>query len=248
MKKSKSSGILAGLALICAGSCALANGFRNPPAGAEALARGGAKIAQVDDPSAVEHNPAAMTELKKPEAMAALTVINTHTDFDSPMGSASTRDSWKYLPNLFAVLPFENHPMAFGLGVTTPFGQSTVWNKDGAFRYTAPYSAELTVINVNPALAVKLNDQFSVAAGLDVFMSRLDIKQVMPWSMLTGVRMPDGTAHLEGDGAGVGANAAVMIIPPRPRRLPLLSGLPSRWTTRGPVSSTGFPQAHRRWG
>lgn len=241
MKKSKSSGWLVGVSLMCAGSCVWANGFRNPPAGAEALARGGAKIAQADDPSAVEHNPAAMTELKKPEAMAALTIINTHTDFESPMGSASTRDSWKYLPNLFAVLPSENNSLAFGLGVTTPFGQSTVWNQDGAFRYTAPYSAELTVINVNPALALKVNDQFSVAAGLDVYLSRLDIKQIMPWSMLTGVRMPDGTVHLEGDGAGVGANAAVMYHPTKAQSLALTVRSPVKVDYSGSSEFEGFP-------
>lgn len=173
--------------------------------------------------------------------MAAVTVINSSTDFHSPMGSATTSDSWKYLPDLFAVLPSDSRNLAFGLGVTTPFGQSTVWNEDGAFRYTAPYSAELTLVNVNPALAYKVNEQFSVAAGLDVYLARLDIKQVVPWSMVTGVKMPDGTAHLQGDGAGVGANAAVTYHPTKAQSIALTCRSPVTVDFSGTSEFDGFP-------
>lgn len=198
-----------GCFLVLAGTMAWANGFRNPPAGGEAFGRVGGKVAQIEDASAVEHNPANLTGIKAAGVMGAVTIINTGTDFHSPMGEARTKDDWKFLPNLFAVLPSTHSDYVFGMGITTPFGQSTVWEKEGVFRYTAPYSAELTVINVNPTLAVKLDDRISVAAGLDVFMSRLDIKQMLPWSQLTGGAVPDGTAHLQGDGAGVGGNAAI---------------------------------------
>ena len=210
-----------GVALVCITSVTLANGFRNPPAGSEALGRVGGKIAQADDASAVEHNPANLADIKEAQVMASATIIDTSTKFHSPMGSASTEDSWKFLPNLFAVLPSSDHDFTAGLGVTTPFGQSTVWDKDGAFRYTAPYSAELTVVNVNPTLAAKLGDKVSVAAGLDVYMSRLDMKQVMPWSVLTKGAMPDGTAHLQGDGEGVGGNAAITYHPTKAQSLAL---------------------------
>ena len=190
-------------------STMLASGFRNPPAGADALGRTGGKIALSDGVSSVEHNPANMVEIEKASAGVSLTVINTGTEFTSPFGSATTEDEWKYLPNVFGVLPSENHQYAVGLGVTTPFGQSTVWDQSGAFHYTAPYSAELIVVNVNPSIAVKLCDAVSVAAGLDVYMTQLELKQAIPWSYLTGLALPDGVAHLKGDGQGVGGNAAI---------------------------------------
>jgi len=221
MKQDKRMQWALGLLLACSGSYAMANGLRNPPAGAEALGRAGGNIAQVDDASAVEHNPANMTEIKEAQVMGAATIINTSTEFKSPMGTAKTEDPWKILPSIFAVLPSSNHNFTAGLGISTPFGQSTVWDKTGAFRYAAPYSAELTVINVNPSIATKLGDKVSVAAGLDVYLSRLDIKQVLPWSLMTRGALPDGTAHLQGDGAGVGGNAAITVHPTKAQSLAL---------------------------
>lgn len=241
MKMKDYVGLMIGLTVACTGSWVWANGFRNPPAGAEALGRVGGKIAQVDDASAVEHNPANLTEIHEPDVMVSMTLINTGTDFHSPMGSASTKDNWIFLPDIFAVLPLENDRFTAGVGVTTPFGQSTVWNQDGAFRYTAPYSAELTVVNVNPSLAAKLSDTISVAAGLDVYFSQLDIKQVMPWSMLTGVAMPDGSAHLHGEGAGAGGNAAITYRPTKAQSIALTYRSPVTVDYKGDSDFSGFP-------
>lgn len=248
MNKTRYMGMIVGVIVASTSSWVLANGFRNPPAGAEALGRVGGKIAQVDDASAVEHNPANITEIKDPEVMVSLTLINTGTDYHSPAGAASTRDDWKYLPDIFAVLPTENPMFTAGLGVTTPFGQSTVWNKDGAFRYSAPYSAELTLINVNPTLAAKLGEQVSVAAGVDVYMSQLDMKQVMPWSMLTGVAMPDGTAHLKGEGAGVGGNAAITYHPTKKQSIALTYRSPVKVDYEGDSDFSGFPAGAQAMG
>lgn len=248
MKRTNWVGLVVGMAVAGTASWGLANGFRNPPAGAEALGRVGGKIAQVDDPSAVEHNPANLTELKKSEVMASMTVINTGTDFHAPGRSASTEDEWKYLPDVFAVVPLKNERFTVGLGVTTPFGQSTVWNQEGALRYVAPYSAELTVLNVNPAIAAKLSDKLSVAAGVDVYLSRLDIKQVLPWSMLTGVPMPDGTARLKGDGAGVGGNAAMTYRPTKGQSIALTVRSPVTVDYSGDAEFSGMPVGARALG
>jgi long-chain fatty acid transport protein len=203
------------------------------------MGRVGGKIVQVDDASAVEHNPANLAEIKEAQVLGSVTVIDTWTDFHAPQGSASTEDSWKFLPNLFVALPSSNHNFTAGLGITTPFGQSTVWDKDGAFRYLAPYSAELTVINVNPSIATKLSDQVSVAVGLDVYLSRLDIKQVLPWSLLTGGALPDGTAHLQGEGAGVGGNAAVTYRPTKAQAFALTYRSPVKVDYDGDAEFSG---------
>lgn len=239
MNQDRSWGWILGLSLIMAGTCTMANGFRNPPAGAEALGRVGGKIAQIDDASAVEHNPANLTGIQEVQVLGAVTIIDTSTKFNSPMGTAVTEDSWKLLPNLFVALPSSNHNFTAGLGITTPFGQSTVWDKSSAFRYSAPYSAELTVINVNPTVATKLSDQISVAVGLDVYMSRLDMKQVLPWSLLTGGAMPDGTAHLQGDGTGLGGNAAVTYRPTKAQTLALTYRSPVKVDYEGDSEFSG---------
>lgn len=189
-----------------------ANGFRNPPEGAAALGRGGGKVALTDDASSISHNPAALTGLSEPQAEAALTILRSKADFESPLGlTDETEDPWKLLPNLYAAWPFEEQGIVAGIGVTTPFGQSTEWDKDGIFRYSAPYFAELRVVDVNPTIALKLNDKLSLGLGADVYVSDFTLKQVYRWSAATGVAAaPDGEARFEADGQGFGINAGLL--------------------------------------
>lgn len=198
---------------------AFGEGFRNPPDGAAALGRVGGKIALAEDPSALSHNPANLTLIEEPQAMAALTVLKTEAEFTSPLGfSAKTEDDWKYLPNLYVVSPMGNDSAVLGIGVTTPFGQSTEWDEQGGLRYLAPYHAELRVANVNPTLAWKLGENFSVAAGFDAFWSDLSIKQVLPSGSPV---LPDVVQELDVDGEGFGGNAALTWMPTKRQRLAL---------------------------
>ncbi len=191
---------------------AVASGFRNPPEGAAALALGGGKVALTEDASVVSHNPASLADFKQNQILPTVTFIHTETEFTSPVGAAETDDPWKVLPNLYVAWPIKDSRYVAGLGVTTPYGQSTKWDEDGAFRYSAPYSAELTVVNVNPTLAARVNERVAVGVGADVYWSQVSLKQRMPWSMLTGSPLSaDGVIHAEGEGMAVGANAAVSV-------------------------------------
>lgn len=230
------------LFVVAAGMTSYANGFRNPPEGAAAVGRVGGKIALAEDVSSISHNPANLTELKKPEAQVSVTMINTETEYGSLIGESKTEDPWKYLPNVFMAVPIENTRYTAGIGVTTPFGQSTVWDKESVFRYSAPYFAEMKVINLNPALAAKVNDKLSVAAGADLYWSRLDLKQVFPWRMVTGnALLQDGEIHMQGSGVGVGANAA-MTLRPAPRHIVALTcRSPVTVDYDGETDFSGFP-------
>ena len=97
-----------------------------------------------------------------------------------------------------------------GLGITTPYGQSTEWEQNGPFAFTAPYLAELRTINIRPVLAYQVNPTLSIAAGPDFMYSDLNFKQLFPWSAVTGnpAEAP-GNMRLEGDGLGVGGTVAL---------------------------------------
>lgn len=228
--------------VVCLGSAALGNGFRNPPEGAAALGHSGGKLVLTEDASAISQNPANLTKLNKTEAEVAVTLVDTKTDYSSPFGSASTDDPWKVLPNLFVATPFDNGNYVAGLGVTTPFGQSMVWDTDGAFRYTAPYFTEMKLVNVNPTLAAKLGDRLSVGVGADVYGSQLDMKQVIPWSMVTGNRLsPDGVVHLQGQGQGIGGNAAIQFSPLAGHTVALTYRSPVKVDYEGDADISAFP-------
>ena len=192
------------------GGTAAANGFRNPPETALGLARDGGKIAAVKDASAMAVNPANIAGIEQPDLIASLTLIHTESEFDSAFGSAKTDDPWKTLPNLFFAFPIEPGRMALGVGLTTPFGQSTVWKKDSILRYSAPYEAELTVVNVNPTFAIRVNERSAIGIGLNVFSGELKFRQFLPWSQVVGnPAAPDGLMKFDADGSGVGVNVGV---------------------------------------
>lgn len=204
--------VIAALALASATFSSSANGFRNPPETAEALARDGGKLTAIDDASSMAVNPANLTEVKEPEAIVSLTLIHAETDYDSLVGSATTDDPWKALPNAFFAFPIDPGKLTAGVALTTPFGQSTVWEKDSVLRYSVPYFAEVQLVNINPSVAYKINDRIAIGGGVDVYNSELNLKQYVPWSQVVGnPAAPDGEMKFEGDGSGVGWNAGIRL-------------------------------------
>lgn len=185
-----------------------AEGFRNPPAGAFGLGRAGGRIAQIDEASAVTHNPANLVELKEAEFSFASTIVYIQADYESPGGlSARTRDPWKALPGIFASFPIKDDRFAVGLGVTAPYGISNEWEPNGPFRYTAPHFTELKTINANPSVSLRLADNLTAGAGVDVMWSQLDLRQFYPWALVTqNPADADGLAKGKGDGVGLGGN------------------------------------------
>jgi len=180
-----------------------ANAFRNPPGSASALGVDGAKSVMVDDASAVSVNPANLSDLKTPTATASLTLIKTDVGFNSPLGfSADTRNTLKMLPDLYVATPLGEGAFVFGLGISTPYGQSVEWAKES----TLPYFSEMILVDIAPTLATRLSDSLSVGVGLDLYISQLHLKQLMPWAMVTGnPASPPGEVNLKGRGMAAGA-------------------------------------------
>lgn len=202
------------LALLIAvgGTESRANGFRNPPEGAHALGRTGGKIAHINDATAVSHNPANLVDVTQPEVALSVTLIDSEVKYTSPLGAkAKTDNDMAVLPNLHAAWPLGEGEWVAGVGVTTPYGQHTKWKRDSVFRYSAPYFAELSVLNINPSIATRLGERVAVGAGISVYYSELEIRQDVPWSFLLGapVPMPDGQVRAIGDGVAVGANIGI---------------------------------------
>ncbi len=189
-----------------------ADGFRNPPEGPAALGKAGVKSVFVEDPSAISHNPATLSGLEKPEVMASLTLAYSEADFDAPMrGSAETRSPAKFLPNLYVAWPVRDGSMTAGIGITTPYGQSTVWEEEGALQYAAPYYAEMALIDINPMIAFPVSENLHLAIGLNLYWSELEQRQDIPWVAFTlDPTTPDGTLEAEGDGLGFGANLGLL--------------------------------------
>ena len=240
------------VALVAAGLAAgllpaVAEGFRNPPEGGATLGRAGDNIAQDADASAVARNPANLVLLPAAQVQAGVDLIHSKVKFTSALSGQTdqTEDPWKFLPYAFAVMPLRQN-LALGLGVDVPYGQSTVWSKDGQFRYTAPTFAELRVMNINPALSAKLGDHLCVGLGADIYVSDLELRQYLAWSQVAGPGAPDGLEKITGSGTGLGGNAALTWLVTADQRLALTYRSPVKVQYDGHLEVDNIPALMQR--
>ncbi|MBN1558395.1 MAG: outer membrane protein transport protein [Lentisphaerae bacterium] len=198
--------------LVTLTAVAWADGFRNPPEGAAVLGRAGMRLTEINDASAVVHNPAGLMDLDKAEVMTAATIAYSDVTFtDALTGNATeSEDPWRILPALFGAWPVHNGRTVVGLGIHFPYGQFTRWDKDSLLKGRAPYDAQMTTLDITPAVATRVGDDLMVGAGIDLIWSEIKFKQVFPFSvMFADPAAPDGTLKACGDGYAVGAHAGL---------------------------------------
>lgn len=224
-----------------------AEGFRNPPEGGATLGRAAVNIAQDEDASTVARNPANLVLLPEAQVQVGANVFHTKVQFTSALSGQTdeTEEPWKFLPYAFASLPLGRN-LALGLGVDVPFGQSMVWSKEGQFRYTAPTFAELRVFNINPVLSARIADHLCVGVGADVYISDIEIRQFMAWSQIGGPGAADGLEKLNGNGLGLGGNAALTWLVTDDQRLALTYRSPVKVNYDGHFQVDNIPALLQR--
>jgi long-chain fatty acid transport protein len=151
-----------------------ASGLGNAYAGAAAAA---------EDASTVFFNPAGMTYLEGSQIVGALHLIRTTGDFDNrgsipgtgrPLGGeGGDIGSLAAIPNIYYKQDI-NEQFKFGIGVGTPFGLKTEYDKNWIGRFQG-LKSELKTININPSLAWKLNDQWSFGFGVSAMWAEAEL-------------------------------------------------------------------------
>jgi len=198
----------------------LAGGFRIPESGAKAMGLGNAFVGQADDPSAVQFNPAGITQLEGNRILLGATAITTTNDYDDGTTSTSA-EKGNYLPPFFY---YTNHFEGlgdgnwwFGLGLTSPFGLGTEWDVS-TFNYVAT-KTNLEMINVNPVMAYRANDKWSLAFGIDYYQVleaefQNDLSSTLVFVSTEGaVSGQVGGQKLSGDGESLGFNVGSLFKP-----------------------------------
>ena len=185
-----------------------ATGFRLPDQDAFATARGEAFVATADNPSAIYYNPAGITQLQGHNFRAGVYAINLQPSFKSLGGSDFDNDeNFAAIPQFFYTYTPEKLPLSFGLGVYAPFGLSSEWPDDTGFR-TVATQGELQYFTINPVVAWKISESFSIGAGVTVNYAEVDLRQGLVWPA-----QPFDEFRFKGSGWGVGYNVGLLFKP-----------------------------------
>ena len=127
-----------------------------------------------DDLSNAFYNPAGLTLKKGTQIQASGYLIDGKSRFDAEEGANTTfgvipntgQDDdgavFGVVPNLYFTMDLTDR-LKYGFGITAPYGLSTDYDRDWVGRYQAKES-ELITVNINPSLAYKVSDSFSVGA------------------------------------------------------------------------------------
>lgn len=159
-----------------------------------------------ENASTIYFNPAAMTLLPGRQISGSLHAIEFSAKFDD--GVAGNNDGGEagtlgILPSLFYAMPVSPN-IWFGLGISTPFGLKTEYDPNWQGRVSG-IKSEVGTVNINPSIAIRINDQVSLGAGLDAMY----IKATLSNAVSPGIAAT-GTATVNGDDWGFGFNLGVL--------------------------------------
>lgn len=166
-------------------SSAMAEGFALTEWSARGLGLASGMVGRADDVSAIAYNAAGITQLPGVQVMGGMGLI-------APMGTLSldtthgkqettTKPAVWAAPHAYASWQL-NDSLWLGLGVFSRFGLGNSYDQQWTGRYNL-YSVNLQTISAVPTLAWKINDMFSVSAGLEIMNVNLTTEQKLPMPM-----------------------------------------------------------------
>lgn len=213
----RSGFILCAAFLIVALGCstALGAGFALYDFSARGNALGGAMVGRADDASAIAFNPAGITQIPGSSYMTGLAFImprGTVTNTDTSAFASLVEHT--FIPPHFYYTRQMSETIWFGLGLMTRFGLGTDFSQDWFGRYNS-YYANIQSISLNPNIAWKVNDSFSVSVGVEAMWFEYGSRKKAP------TQFGDMDIQLLGDDIGYGWNIGFHFRPSESTRIGL---------------------------
>jgi len=188
---------------------------------ARAMSLAGGIVARGGDPSVISYNPAAMTRLEGTQIQGNLAVTQMYwgVDWTDPTteksgNSHSSHQTWP-IPSWYLSHQW-NDKVWLGIGQFTRFGLGVKYpqNWPGGFNLQ---SVQLITSSLNPNIAYKLNDVFSIAVGAEILYADMQMRKNMGVGVggmglamgLTTSRDSLGDMNLNGHGFAFGGNIAL---------------------------------------
>ena len=188
-----------------------AEGFALSDYGARGTSLAGGMVGRADDPSAVAWNPAGITQLPGTQMLMGMTFIQPSGDLDtvSPLGEKRTTAVDKHTwvnPHAYLTHQFSDNLWG-GIGVFSRFGLGNSYPSNWPGRTNLKY-VSLQTISLNPNLAFKINDNLSIAAGIEIMGANMLMKK----DSYLGSRLGYDQQELTGRSAALGFNLAAHYI------------------------------------
>lgn len=164
--------------------------------------------AVADSASVTETNPAGMTRLKEPQAVGQFLLLATDSsDRISASGSSRTRESDDTsvygIPSFYYVHPL-NDRITLGASITVPGGFGGDYG-NGPSRFLAE-EWSLIYVAATPTIAYRLNEQWSLGAGLGLNYSNMHFEN----AVFNGLSEPEGRMELDADGFAVSYRLGIL--------------------------------------
>lgn len=168
-------------------------------------AMGGAVMASDAEPASLATNPSLITELEGTQIQAGLTAVQAHakTTF---AGQSRTlkKDTW-LLPNLYVTHKWSDD-ISLGLGMFSRYGLGGTYKDRETWQGSnLAYKVKLETFSFTPTIAIKANDQLSVAMGLEAMT--IDFTQNSQYGAATN------TYEIHGTGVSWGGNFSLTYRP-----------------------------------
>lgn len=187
----------AGFALIEQSASGMGNAFA-----------GGSAIAE--DASTIYFNPAGMTYIDGTQLVGALHLIKPSAEFNNngsiagagpkPLGgSGGDAGDLAFIPNAYFKMNYSD-TIKLGIGVNVPFGLKTEYDNGWIGRFQA-LKSEVKTININPALAFKINDQLSLGFGVSAMWAQATLTRAVNFGAAG-----EGSVKIKADDWGFGYN------------------------------------------
>jgi long-chain fatty acid transport protein len=172
-------------------------------------AMGGAVMANGAEPASLATNPALITDLEGTQLQLGATVVSAHAKTTvSGETRELQRDIWT-LPNFYVTHKWSDE-ISFGLGGFSRYGLGGKYKDWETWQGSIlAYKVKLETFSFTPTIAIKANDQFSMAMGLEAMT--IDFTQKS--TLMPGPMAGQTSYEIHGEGLSWGGNFSLLYRP-----------------------------------
>jgi len=177
-------------------------GIRTTDQDAFASGRANAFTATADNAAAVYYNPAGIMQLDGQNFIVGASGSIQSSHFENGTTSIDSKTRFRAAPQVYYTFKLPEQPIAFGVGIYSPFGLAVEWPDSSIFRAQATRS-EINYYTLNPVIAYQVLPTLSIAAGATINYADADFRNI-PFGI------SGDSFRFHGDDTAFGFNAGIL--------------------------------------